>query len=345
MSANTVTISSLVNFWAFGANGADASLQRYGAAGTFQSSSTGAWTNGLEDTNDNGVVTASQAFTGAFVAIDPVTGRGTATLTANSVTTNYSFYPVSTGQLIMVGVDPLSSSAPLALFELDTTQNTWSNSMLSITTVAQLQGIESSNGNSVPSGLLGFITFDGNGNIKATTDQNVGGTLSTNSYTGTYSVATNGRTTLTGFGTNTVVFYLSSSTAFTLEGDSGVTTGTIVPQFGTSLANSSFSGAYLGGTLQTVLPSVTVEADSATADGNGNLSLFYDISGPGGPQQGLTQALTYSVDTTGRAPLVLNGATVGILYVVDATGNPSGGNPRVFVLSADPNAKINDWEQ
>ena len=344
-SSTKVTIAQLVGFWAFGANGADAALQRYATAGTFQSSNTGAWTNGLQDTNDNGVVAASQAFTGSFVAIDPITGRGTATLTANSVTTNYSFYAASAGQLVMVGVDPLSSTAPLALFDLDTTTNTWSNSMLSITTVLQLQGVGTSNSNTVPSGLLAFVTFDGNGNIKVTTDQNLGGTLSTNTYTGTYSVASNGRTTLTGFGTNSVVFYLSNAIGFTLEGDSGVTTGTLVPQFATSPTNASFSGLYMGATLQTVLPSVTVEADSATADGNGNLALFYDISGPGGPQQGLMQALTYSVDSTGRAPLVLNGTTVGIAYIVDAAGNTAGANPRVLVMSADANAKINALEQ
>ncbi|MGA9565601.1 MAG: putative Ig domain-containing protein [Candidatus Korobacteraceae bacterium] len=344
-STTKVTVAQLVGFWAFGANGADAALQRYATAGTFQSSNTGAWTNGLQDTNDNGVVAASQAFTGSFVAIDPITGRGTATLTANSVTTNYSFYAASAGQLVMVGVDPLSSTAPLALFDLDTTTNTWSNSMLSITTVLQLQGVGTSNSNTVPSGLLAFVTFDGNGNIKVTTDQNLGGTLSTNTYTGTYSVASNGRTTLTGFGTNSVVFYLSNAIGFTLEGDSGVTTGTLVPQFATSPTNASFSGLYMGATLQTVLPSVTVEADSATSDGNGNLALFYDISGPGGPQQGLMQALTYSVDSTGRAPLVLNGTTVGIAYIVDAAGNTAGANPRVLVMSADANAKINALEQ
>ena len=345
ISTTKVTIAQLAASWAFGANGADVASQRYAAAGTFQASNAGAWTNGVEDTNDNGVVTASQAFTGAFVFIDPVTGRGTATLTANSVTTNYSFYPVSANQLLMIGVDPVSATAPLSLFDLNTTLSTWSNSSLNTTTVAELQGIGTSNGNPAPFGELAFITFDGNGNIKASTDQNLDGTLSTNTYTGTYSVASNGRTTLTGFGTNSVVFYLSNSIGFTLEGDPGVTSGTLVPQIGSSLANSSFSGSYLGGTLQTVLPSVTVEADSATADGNGNLSLFYDTSGPGGPQQGLMQATTYSVDATGRAPLVLNGNTVGIVYVVDTAGSTGGGvNPKVFVLSTDANANINDLE-
>jgi len=340
-----ITIASLANFWAFGATGADVALNRYAAVGTFQSANTGAWTNGVQDTNDNGVVASSQAFTGSFVAIDPVTGRGTATLTANSVTTNYSFYPFSSAGLFMMSVDPISATAPLALFQLDTTTNNWSNSLLNTTTVAALQGVGISNGSSAPYGLLAFVKFDGAGNLTVSTDENLGGTLSANKYTGTYSVASNGRTTLTGFGSSTVVLYLSSSVAFTLESDAAVTSGTIVPQIGTSLSNSSINGSYQGGTLQAVLPSVTVEADSGTADGNGNLSLFYDTSGPGGPQQGLTSAITYNVDSTGRSPLTANGSTVGIAYVVIANTSGVSASGKVLVLSTDANPKINDLEQ
>ena len=97
------------------------------------------------------------------------------------------------------------------------------------------------------------------------------------------------------------------------------------------------SGSYQGGTIVAVLPSVTVEADSANPDGNGNFPLTYDTSGPGGPQQGLTLTATYSVDSTGRSPLTVNGSTAGIAYVV----NPS----KILVLSTDANPKVNSLEQ
>ena len=345
-SASKVTIAQLAAYWAFEATGADTSQKRYAAVGTFQSDSTGAWSGGDQDTNDNGTVAADQTFTGAFTAIDSTTGRGTARLTANSVTTNYSFYPVSASELVMMSTDPVSSSAPLALFTLLTRgQNNYTTSSLNTTTVAALQGAASVNGNSAPSGLLGFLKFDGNGNITATTDQNLGGTLSTPSYTGTYNIASNGRTTLTGFGSSTVVFYLSNNVAFTLGTDAAVMAGTIVPQVASSPSNSSINGNYLGATLQTVLPSVTVEADSDNADGNGNLTLFYDTSGPGGPQQGLTASATYSVDSTGRAPVVVNGNTVGIAYIATSTNSSGASGGKVLVLSTDANPKINDVEK
>jgi hypothetical protein len=336
-----VTISSLAATWAFGSFGGDIAANRYAAAGTFAASNTGAWTGGVEDTNDHGVVANSVAFTGSFVAIDPITGRGTATLSVtNGATTNYSFYAVSSRELIMVGIDPLSSLAPLALLTLDTSvppTGGYTNSSLNTTTVAELQGVALSNGNPVPDVLLAFAIFDGKGGLTVSTDENLGGTLSANKYTGTYNVETTGRTTLTGFGSSSIVFYLSSSIAFTVADDASVTAGTIVPQSGSPYSNASISGSYQGGTIVAVLPSVTVEADSANPDGNGNYPLFFDTSGPGGPQQGLTLTATYSVDSTGRSPLTVNGTTIGIAYVTTPA--------KILVLSTDANPKVNSLEK
>ncbi len=342
-SLNTITIAQLAASWAFGGIGADVAASRYAAAGTFTADTTGAWTGLEEDANDNGTFAHSTAGTGNFVTVDSVTRRGTASMTVNSVTTNYSFYVVSTTELVMLSLDPVSGSAPLSLFTLLTNPANWSNSTLATTTVVQLQGIGTSNGNSSPYGLLAFATFDGNGGLSVSTDENLGGTLSSNKYpTATYNIATNGRATVTGFGNNPIVMYFSSNTAFTLVGDAAVTAGTIVPQFGSPYTNTSINGSYQGATLQAVLPTVTVEDDSAAADGAGNLALTYDTSGPGGPQQGLNAALTYSVDSTGRAPLVNNGTTAGIAYVVTGASGSSG---KILVLSTDANAKINDLEK
>jgi hypothetical protein len=112
------------------------------------------------------------------------------------------------------------------------------------------------------------------------------------------------------------------------------------------LNNATFSGSYQGGSLQAVLPGVTVEADSGSPDGNGNRSLFFDTSGPGGPQQGgLTSAITYNVNSKGRSPLTANSNAIGIAYVVIPIepGNTTAG--RVVVLTSNSNPTINDWEQ
>lgn len=206
-----------------------------------------------------------------------------------------------------------------------------------------MQGL--ANSNTVPFAELAFAAFDGKGAVAISTDENLGGTLSANKFAATYSVASNGRTTVTGFGANSVVFYLGGSVAYVLVSDAGVTAGSIVPQFGSPFTNTSISGSYQGGTLQAVLPTVTVEDDSAAADGAGNLALTFDISGPGGPQQGLTLSETYSVDSAGRAPLVVSGNTVGIAYVVNGTSTNSPTSGKVWVLTTDANPKINSIEK
>ena len=90
---------------------------------------------------------------------------------------------------------------------------------------------------------------------------------------------------------------------------------------------------------------MVVEDDSAAVDGAGNMVLTYDVSGPGGPQQGLSWTGTYSVDSTGRAPLVVNGNTVGIALVVTSASGNGPGTAKFVVLSTDANANVNSLEK
>ena len=335
-----ISVNALVGYWSFGGTGVDSASNRYAGVGTFQASSSGAWSGGVEDTNDNGTVAANQSFTGGFLGFDSTTGRGTAKLTANSVTTNYSIYPISATELIMVGIDPLSANAPLGVFDLTARPiNMFPNGALTGTKVVALQGGGSTPSNPAPYGLLSFMTFSVGGNVTISTDENLGGTLSTNSYSATYSTAPNGRTTVTGFGTHPFVFYIADTVAYALEGDPSVSYGTIEPQFGAPFAKSSISGPYLGGTVQAVGPQVSVQTDSASSDGLGNLSLVFTTSGPGGPQPYATERFTYSVDSTGHATLMLNGSTAGIGYVVSGYGNLVA-NPKIYLLSTDASADI-----
>ena len=126
---------------------------------------------------------------------------------------------------------------------------------------------------------------------------------------------------------------------------SSVATGTVVPQVGSPYTNASISGSYQGASIEAVLPTVTVEADSATPDGNGNFPLYYDTSGPGGSQTGQTLTATYSVDSTGRAPITANGNTTGIAYVVAGVSSGVGSSGKILVLSTDANPKVNSLEK
>ncbi len=332
------TLTSLAGNWSFGGVGADSSGGRYGAVGSLTLSNTGTVSNGIQDTNDAGTLASSQSISGSLSAPDANTGRATGQLgTANQ---NFAFYVVSGSEMIAISIDPVGSQVPLVLdsaLRQGTGPVGFSNAYLNGAVVLEVSGVGSVNSSPVPDVTLGIATFDGQGAYTAKDDENLGGTLSQSSPSGTFNVSANGRTTITGIGTTPPVIYLSSFNAgFVLGNDASVGFGNLEAQFGGPFSNTSFSGSYAGGSLLPVLSSVTVDVDLASADGassNATLTLNYDSTGPGGSVQGQTLTATYNVDSTGRFPLTVNGSTAAIGYVV----NPN----RVVVLGGDANPKIN----
>ena len=166
---------------------------------------------------------------------------------------------------------------------------------------------------------MGLLTTDGNGNGSASIDQNDGGTLTQLHSSGTYTVAANGRVTLSSsFGTNPPIFYLvDHNQAFVVGTDNFVTSGILDTQSPSQFTNASILGTYLGGTVAPALSSDTNAVSSAFADGNGDVNLSENTSGPSGP--GSSQlAGTYQVDGTGRAELTLNGSPAGVIYIISS---------------------------
>jgi len=314
-------LSSLVGNYALGYFGIDPSLNRLAGAAAYQMGQTGNLTNGVGDVDDNGVHTTT-TFTGTFSAVNGTTGRGTATLiTDGSLTTHYAFYVVSSVQIIMVSTDPIGAPANLTVWSIAQQHSTsFTNSFLHGVSVLEVNGTDVT----VPEAEAGLLTTDGQGNGSVSLDQNDGGTLTQLHNSGTYTVAANGRVTLSSsFGTNPPVLYLADrNQGFVVGTDSLVTSGILDAQSGLSFTNSSILGTYLGGTVAPALSSVTNAVSWAFSDGNGNINLSELTSGPGGPGSGQFPD-TYQVDGTGRADLTLNGSPAGIIYVV---------SPQKFVL-------------
>ncbi len=295
--------------YAFGAFGTDATGNRYGSAGAIAVSSALAVTGGEEDTNDGGTVGSAVPITsGTMVAtpLDSTTGRGTAQLTTAAGTTNYTYYVVSATQLIAVEMD---SGGPATLMTIlqqgaggTTGGGSLGNSSLKGQAVMQLNALNSVQ---APDVSVGVATFDGMGNISRAgtdglpgffTDENNGGTVTQNSYSGTYNVdptcpgftTTCGRVTVTGLGTYQPVWYLiNTNQGFVVGTDPSVTSGSFqqqnVPQSGFTIA--SLLGAYLGSTSNPVTSDVTNQVDVATTPPPGGIfSVNYESSGPDGPQ-------------------------------------------------------------
>ncbi len=273
----------------------------------------------MGDVNDNGVA-ASTTFTGTFAAPDTHTGRGTAILTINGITSHYAYYVVSSAQIAMVSTDPISP-ANLTLWSIAKQHSTaFTNASLNGVGVVEVSGTDVVGGSPVSEAQAGLFTADGQGNGSASVDQNDGGTLTQSSSSGTYSVAANGRVTLSSsFGANPPVLYLvERNQAFVVGTDILVSSGILDAQSNPPFGNQSILGTYLGGSVSPALSSVTNSVGWASADGNltmGDINLSLTTSGPSGP--GSSQfGGTYQVDGTGRGLLTLNGSPAGIVYAV-----------------------------
>jgi hypothetical protein len=330
----TLGISQLKGKYAMGFFGVDPGGNRSAGAGAFAADVSGNLTAGIEDTNDNGTVASQVAFTGLWVADADfaTTGRGTITLNVGTNVLDYAFYVVNPkNELIAVQTDPVLSGASLSLVSLlqpvlNVTGGGFSDASLNGSAVMELNGLSSAG----PDVQLGVGQFDGTGNITLfQTDENKAGTVTRNTFTGTYNVPTNGRVTVAGLGTGPQpVFYLADANrGFFIGTDSSVTQGSFEPQTGgTNSTPPGFSLpqfliSYAGGTIQPVSTNVTNEVDFTTIPApGGTMVVTYDTSGSAGPQMNLSVSLPYVLDPN-------NGATTGAIFLQPPTGSPVPSNP------------------
>jgi hypothetical protein len=309
------TVTGLLTNYSFGLFGNDSSGARYAATGMLalgNSTGNSQPITGEEDINDNGNVNNGNGLSqpisirgGSLVQADPVTGRGTFTLTTSAGTLNYVYYVVSSTELVAVDFD---SSGPSTLADILQQQvagslGGFTNGSLTGQALIQLNGLASSNGSLVPSAAVGVVTFDGAGNIARTdgisgyyTDQSDGGVVNPVQYaTATYNVDATcglvqqacGRVTVTlPAGAPEQVWYLvAEDTAFVVATTPAVMSGSFQSQ---SMPSNGFNvgsilGSYLANTITPVLPSVTNELDvSITPCCGGIWNQRFDASGPFG---------------------------------------------------------------
>ena len=339
--------------FAFGASGVDLGGNRFASAGAFQTNASGTVTKGTIDTNDGGTVMTAAILGGSYSAPDPSTGRGTASLSINSgQAQNFSYYQVSSHELIQVSIDQVSGTSPLTLtsvFKGSSAGTIFTNLALRGASVVETNGVNPNGGSPEAIGVAGVFTGDGTtdgngfGNATLLFDQNTGGTMAQQQIAGgQYRVnPVNGRVVLNGFGGTPPVLYLvNTNQAFLVGTDGNVTSGLLAPLLtgttGVPPSNVSVLGGYVGGSVTPALPTVTNQVDWLFADGNGNINISQDSSGPGGPQS-QQFAVTYQVDVTGRALVDSNpgGTLQGILFVVSPT--------KVVILSTDTNPVLSTF--
>src|SRR5467141_878002 len=262
--------------YAFGVAGLDHLNNRAALAGRFTSNGAGTLTNAAGDVNAYGTA-YSMSFTAAnYTVSNTATGRGTMQLAftfgGTPDTLNFVFYVVNSGKLFVVESDTVSNTTPLfngVVVQQQIPAGGFSNASLNGNMVIYLTGLSTcSSGSGVPKAGAGLLTANGNGAFSLTYDENF--CRAPNSFTdapGTYSVASNGRTSITIGGFDLVAYLANLNQMFLFVSDANVLFGFGEAQAAGSFNNSALNGTYAGFTTNPAAFGVTVFSGEFSADG------------------------------------------------------------------------------
>jgi len=343
--------------YAFGADGFDDSNNRAAIAGRFTSNGAGALTNEAADINAYGT-TSSMTFSSAnYTVSDTATGRGTInfafSIGGSPFNLNFVFYVVNAGKLFAMESDPVSASTPLlngVVLRQQTPAGGFSNALLNGGMVIYMTGFTfCGNGSGRASdALAGLLTFDGNGALDAAFDENCGGlSNSVSGLTGTYSVASNGRTSIA-VANGAVAYLVSANQVFLFATDSSIVSGFGEPQAAVSFTSSALNGNYAGVAATPASFGVQVFSGEFTANGaspTGNMTGTEDIGASSGPVSGAAFQAAYSVassPTNGRGTMTVSSGTGGnaAIYMISASTfvavSLNDPNPAVLLFELSP---------
>jgi hypothetical protein len=321
--------------YAFGFSGIDSGQNRYGLAGAFQSGGNGSFTSGALDSDDASTGPSSDVpFTGGgYTAPTSTNGRGTANIVTAQGTTGYSYYVVSATQLLVMETDTFSTKGyPLVSGQiLQQTTSSFADGNLNGVGVFELSGLDGT----TPQSQIGLFAGNGGGGFNLTSDENIGGALTSPGGPGSYSVAPNGR--VTGWGP--VLYLVTTNTGFIIGTDSAVSFGYMTPQTVTQYNAASLTGTYAGGSFAPVAP-VVDNVVSITVAGSGSLQTTSDISSANGLSQVQTASTAQFGSNNGRAVVSVNGIQTYILYMI----SPSQFYQMV-AISGNPTIRVDSFQQ
>jgi hypothetical protein len=276
--------------YVFGLVGWDPSISaRLSVVGVLTASG-GALTNLNEDVDDGGTLASNvTGITATYTSFDTY-GRATTTFSDGSTGT---LYMVSAKKLLY-----LQSSSEYLIGEVS--QQTvpsggFTNSSLNGLAVIYFGGIGSS-GNDI---VMGIPNANGSGSMPFTGEEDDSGTVTSESITCTYTVASNGRTTLDNSCTGPVLYLADTNTAFFLDMSTGVDFGQFAPQAAGPFTNASLSGTFFAGDLEVISQNQKVAVASISLDGAGNVSGTSDSTSTTDQNYAATVTDTYSINSDG----------------------------------------------
>ncbi len=305
---------------------------RYACVGIV-SGSANKFTSQEQDCNDNGSVTNTTNVTSStttqvntFSAAD-TNGRGTGIFSVGQGTSSFTFYWVSTTQLMVVNSDPTlyfsglwqQENAPVGSSGFK--QNQFNGNVAAYSSgLAQSQAAGDV--------LLATETADGSSSVSSTLYLDAAGAFHTSATNCTYTVVANGRVTETGTncGATPPIAYLNNiNSAYLVSTDPTVQSGAFEPVTA-GLTASSVAGTYFLGTAEIVSQQAQAEVGIVTLASNGVLTSTTDLASTLTQSAGVADSDTISLNPNNTFTAGSSGsAIVGIAI-----------NPNKFVIVGTP---------
>ena len=292
---------------------------------------------GNEDVGQIGT-TSSLTFTGSLTQPDS-NGRGTLSLTDDTGnTSNYVYYAIDSSTLNFIRIDTGVVGEGRSVAQDGTS---FTNATITSSFTFHMGGDTSANLGGINS--VGVFTSDGNGNLTSgTLDAAVDGTTTNETFTGTYSVASTGRASITvtigGTNVSQVVWLADGTQGFILQEDANtVEAGAILVQQGGPFSASSLSGAYAVRMIgfDALTPPTVGRVGVMAFDGNSTVTFTDLFVNRGGTQNQYTDLSgSYTVSPNGRVVTgEIQGVTVSmVLYLTS--------NQEAYLLLADSGAEM-----
>src|SRR6478735_1894913 len=182
-TASAFSNTALAGSFAFSLSGIDTGGVPLAVAGNFTSDASGNLTAGIDDSNDNGIVTTNDPMTGSIPVT--ATGRGSATLNTSRGALHFAYYVVDANHLKVVGIDVIPALGGEAFRQT----GPFNNASVSGPFAFTVAGADLLNG--APFAAGGVLISNGAGSITSgIEDFNDGGSVSTAvPLTGTYTMA------------------------------------------------------------------------------------------------------------------------------------------------------------
>jgi hypothetical protein len=304
--------------------GTDDTGDRVASLGTLHADGSGHITAGNLDINDGSSILSNLSFTGTYSVHS--NSRGTLSLTISSLGTfNYSIYVIAADRFLVTSTDTISTNASMLSGPArKQSGGPFSLASLSGTSVFEMHGTPSSTAAQVDVGLL---TSDANGHITGVYDENKnnGANYTANTaFTATYTMASNGRGTLTSSTIPDGIFYLVSPNVglFLQEPAGAVLAGSFEPQTAITYSNATLIGPFSFGIVSQLLNNIISTTGVTYYDGAGYFTATEDDNAPSIGLMGSGQGGgTYVVGANGRAYFAPNGGGSAVSYMVAPTRN------------------------